>query len=49
MINAPLNLIKRFTYAMTNSNILATFSLSSTAHFTNNTIVKITWKNDKTI
>ena len=49
MINAPLNLIKRFSYAMTNSNILSTFFLRATAHLTNNTIIKITWKNDKPI
>ena len=49
MINEPLNLIKRFTYVMTNSNILSTFFLSATAHLTNNTIIKITWKNDKPI
>ena len=49
MINAPLNLIKRFTYVMTNSNILSTFFLRATAHLKNNTIIKITWKNDKPI
>ena len=30
----------------TNSNIHSTFFLRATAHLTNNTIIKITWKND---
>ena len=34
---------------MANSNIYSTFSLGVTAHLTNNTIIKITWKNDKPI
>ena len=29
--------------------IYSTFSLGATAHLTNNTITKITWKNDKPI
>ena len=50
VINAPLNRIKkRFTYAMTNSNIHSTFFLRATAHLTNNTIVKIIWKNDEPV
>ena len=32
---------------MTNSNIHSTFFLRATAHLTNNTIIKITWKNDE--
>jgi len=40
---------KGFTNAMTNSDIHSTFFLGATAHLTNNTIIKITWKNDKTI
>ena len=39
-------LIKRY---MTNSDIHSTFFLEATAHLTNNTIIKITWKNDKPI
>ena len=34
---------------MTNSNIYSTFFLGATAHLTNNTMIKITWKNDKPI
>ena len=34
---------------MTNSNIYSTFSLGATANLTNNTIIKITWKNDQPI
>ena len=34
---------------MTNSNIYSTFFLGATAHLTNNTIIKITWKNDEPI
>ena len=34
---------------MANSNIYFTFSLGATAHLTNNTIIKITWKNDEPI
>ena len=30
---------------MTNSNIHSTFFLRATAHLTNKTIIKITWKN----
>ena len=31
------------------SDIHSTFSLGATAHLTNNTIIKITWKNDEPI
>ena len=41
--------MKRFTYAMASSNIYSTFFLGATAHLTNNTMIKITWKNDKPI
>ena len=34
---------------MANSDIHSTFFLGATAHLTNNTIIKITWKNDKPI
>ena len=34
---------------MANSGIQSTFFLGATAHLTNNTIIKITWKNDKPI
>ena len=34
---------------MANSNIYSTFSLGATAHLTNDTIIKITWKNDEPI
>ena len=34
---------------MTNSDIHSTFFLGATAHLTNSTIIKITWKNDKTV
>ena len=34
---------------MANSVIHSTFSLGATAHLTNNTIIKITWKNDEPI
>ena len=34
---------------MANSNIHSTFFLGATAHLTNNTIIKITWKNDEPI
>ena len=34
---------------MANSVIHSTFFLGATAHLTNNTIIKITWKNDKPI
>ena len=34
---------------MTNSNIYSTFFLGATAHLTSNTMIKITWKNDKPI
>ena len=34
---------------MTNSDIHSTFFLEATAHLINNTIIKITWKNDKPI
>ena len=34
---------------MTSSNMYSTFFLGATAHLTNNTIVKITQKNDKPI
>ena len=34
---------------MENSNIFSTFFLEATAHLTNNTIIKITWKNDEPI
>ena len=34
---------------MANSYIHSTFFLGATAHLTNNTIIKITWKNDKPI
>ena len=34
---------------MTNSDIHSTFFLGPTAHLTNNTIIKITWKYDKPI
>ena len=34
---------------MTNSDIHSTFFLEATAHLTNNTIIKITWKNDEPI
>ena len=34
---------------MTNSDIHSTFFLGATAHLTNNTIIKITWKNDEPI
>ena len=32
---------------MANSDIHSTFFLKATAHLTNNTIIKITWKNDE--
>ena len=32
---------------MANSDIHSTFFLRATAHLTNNTIIKITWKNDE--
>ena len=41
--------MKRFTYAMANSNIYSTFSLGATAHLKINAIIKITWKNDESI
>ena len=41
--------MKRFTYAMANSDIHSTFFRGATAHLTNNTIIKITWKNDEPI
>ena len=34
---------------MTNSDIHSTFFLGATAHLTNNTIIKITWKYDRPI
>ena len=34
---------------MANSNTYYTFFLGATAHLTNNTIIKITWKNDEPI
>ena len=34
---------------MANPDIHSTFSLEATAHLTNNTIIKITWKNEKPI
>ena len=34
---------------MANSNIYSTFFLGVTTHLTNNTIIKITWKNDEPI
>ena len=34
---------------MENSDIHSTFFLGATAHLTNSTIIKITWKNDKTV
>ena len=34
---------------MANSDIHSTFFLGATAHLRNNTIIKITWKNDKPI
>ena len=34
---------------MPNSDIHSTFFLEATAHLTNNTIIKITWKNDEPI
>ena len=34
---------------MANSDIHSTFFLGATAHLTNNTIIKITWKNDEHI
>ena len=34
---------------MSDPDIHSTFSLEATAHLTNNTIIKITWKNDKPI
>ena len=34
---------------MANSDIYSTFFLGATAHLTNNTIIKITWKNDEPI
>ena len=34
---------------MANSDIHSTFFLEATAHLTNNTIIKITWKNDEPI
>ena len=34
---------------MANSNIYSTFSLGATAHLTNDTTIKITWKNDEPI
>ena len=48
VIDALLNW-KRFTYAMANSNIYSTFFLGATTHLISNTIIKITWKNDKPI
>ena len=41
--------MKRFTYAMANSNIYSTFFLGATAHLTINAIIKITWKNNEPI
>ena len=35
------------TYAMANSYTHSTFFLGATAHWTNSTIIKITWKNDE--
>ena len=32
---------------MANSDIHSTFFLEATAHLTNSTIIKITWKNDE--
>ena len=40
---------KGLTYAKANSDIHSTFFLGATAHLTNNTIIKITWKNDEPI
>ena len=40
-------LIKR--YKIWHTQIHSTFSLGATAHLTNNTIIKITWKNDEPI
>ena len=34
---------------MSNSYIHSTFSLGATAHLTNNTIIKIIWKNDEPV
>ena len=34
---------------MASSDIHSTFFLGATAHLTNNTIIKITWKNDEPI
>ena len=34
---------------MANSNIYSTYFLGATTHLTNNTIIKITWKNDEPI
>ena len=34
---------------MANSDLHSTFFLGATAHLTNNTIIKITWKYDKLI
>ena len=34
---------------MANSDIHSTFFLRATSHLTNNTIIKITWKNDEPI
>ena len=34
---------------MANSKIYSTFFLVATAHLANNTLIKITWKNDKPI
>ena len=39
----------RFTYTMANSDINSTIFLGATAHLTNKTIIKITWKNDQSI
>ena len=45
----PLSNRKTFTYAMANSDIHSTFFRGATAHLTNNTIIRITWKNDEPI
>ena len=34
---------------MTSSNMYYTFFLGATAHLTNNTVIKVTWKSDEPI
>ena len=41
--------MKGLIYAMANSDIHYTFFLGAKVHLPNNTIIKITWKNDEPI